>query len=231
MTVLDIAVLLILVLGALIGFKKGFIKTMVSLIGMILVVVISFYLKNPVADLMIEHFPFFEFGGFFEGLTALNILMYETIAFLFIFVFLSSILGIIINITGIIEKLLNLTVVLGVFSKILGAIAGILEMLVFVYIGLFALSQFNGSNQMVMESKVSTRILARTPILSNVVGGSYNTIVEIYSLHEKYAESEDKTAYNIEAISIMIKYGVVDSKTVQKAIDKGKLDMANVVFY
>lgn len=231
MTVLDIAVLLFLVLGALIGFKKGFIKTMVSLIGMILVIVISFYLKNPIADFAIAHFPFFEFGGFFEGLTALNILMYETIAFLLVFVFLSSILGIIINITGIIEKLLNLTVVLGFFSKILGAIAGVLEMLVIAYIALFALSQFNTTNKMVMESKVSTKILARTPILSNVVGGSYNAIVEIYSLHEKYAESEDKTAYNVEATSIMIKYGVVDSATVQKAIDDGKLDLKNVVFY
>ena len=231
MTVLDIIVLLFLLLGALIGFKKGFIKTMVSLIGIILVIVISFYLKNPIADFMIRYFPFFKFGGFFEGLTALNILMYETIAFLLVFVFLSCILGIIINITGIIEKLLNLTVVLGFFSKILGAIAGILEMLVIVYIALFALSQFSATNKLVMESKVSTKILARTPILSNVVGGSYNTIVEIYELHEKYANSEDKKAYNIEALTIMIKYGVVDASTVQKAIDDGKLDLANVVFY
>jgi len=231
MTVLDIIVLLFLLLGALIGFKKGFIKTMVSLIGIILVIVISFYLKNPIADFMIRYFPFFKFDGFFEGLTALNILMYETIAFLLVFVFLSCILGIIINITGIIEKLLNLTVVLGFFSKILGAIAGILEMLVIVYIALFALSQFSATNKLVMESKVSTKILARTPILSNVVGGSYNTIVEIYELHEKYVNLEDKKAYNIEALTIMIKYGVVDASTVQKAIDDGKLDLANVVFY
>jgi len=67
--------------------------------------------------------------------------------------------------------------------------------------------------------------------LSNVVGGSYNTIVEIYELHEKYVNLEDKKAYNIEALTIMIKYGVVDASTVQKAIDDGKLDLANVVFY
>ena len=231
MTVVDIAILLILVLGALVGFKKGFIKTMVSLIGTILVIVISFQLKNPIADFMIEHFPFFNFAGMYEGVTALNILMYETIAFLFVFVFLSSILGIIINITGIVEKILNCTIILGIFSKILGAIAGILETLVIVYIALFALSQFNGSNKMIMESKVATRILARTPILSNVVGGSYNSIAEIYSLNDKYADSDNKKAYNIEAISIMIKYGVVDADTVQKAIEKGKLDLENVVFY
>lgn len=231
MTILDIIVLLLLCLGAFIGFKKGFIKTMISLIGTILVIVISFKLKDPIANFMISYFPFFKFGGFFEGLTALNILMYETIAFLIIFIFLSCILGIIINITGIVEKILNLTVVLGIFSKILGAIAGILEMIVIVYIGLFALSQFNMTNKMVMESKVSTKILARTPILSNVVGGSYNTAVEIYTLHEKYADSEDKTAYNIEALSIMIKYHVVEASTVQVAIDKGKLDLPNVVFY
>lgn len=231
MTLLDIIVLLLLVLGAVAGFKKGFIKTMVSLIGTILVIVIAFKLKDPIANFMITYLPFFNFGGYFEGLTALNILMYEAIAFIFIFIILSCILGIIINISGIIEKILNATIVLGFFSKILGAIAGILETLVIVYIGLFALSQFNGSAKMVMESKVSTKILARTPILNNFAGGSYNTMAEIYMLHDKYNDSEDKTAYNIEALSIMIKYRVVEASTVQKAIDEGKLDLPNVVFY
>ncbi len=231
MKILDIIVLLFLVLGAVIGFKKGFIKTLVSLVGTILIIVISFNLKDYVANFMIEYLPFFEFGGYFEGLTALNILMYEAVAFLVIFVILSCILGIIINITGIIEKLLNATIVLGVFSKILGAFAGLLEMLVFVYVALFAMSQFNGSSALVMESKVSTAILARTPILNSVVGESYNTMAEIYMLHDKYADSEDKTAYNVEALSIMIQYGVVDAETVQKAIDEGKLDLPGVVFY
>lgn len=231
MKVLDIVVLLMLLLGAIIGFKKGFIKTMVSLVGIILVIVVSFYLKNPIADFLIRYMPFFNFGGYFEGVSALNILLYETLAFLVVFIILSCVLGIIINITGIIEKLLNVTIVLGVFSKILGALAGVLEMLVILYIGLFALSQFNGSNKLVMESKVSTAILARTPILNRVAGGSYNAIVEIYELHEKYAEDEDKTKYNIDAISIMLKYGIVESSTVQKAIDDGKLDLQNVVFY
>lgn len=231
MTVLDIAVLLFLALGAVIGFKKGLIKTLVSLIGIILVIVISFSLKNPIADFMIRYFPFFEFGGNFEGLTALNILLYETIAFIFVFIILSCILGIIINISGIIEKLLNVTIVLGLFSKILGAIAGILEMVAFVYIALFAMSQFNITNKLVMESNVSKAILARTPILSNVTAGSYAAISEIYELHDKYANSEDKKAYNIEAISIMIKYNVVKASTVQKAIDDNKLKLENVVFY
>ena len=231
MTILDVVVLLFLALGAVLGFKRGFIKTLVSLIGIILVIVISFQLKNPIAGFMIKYFPFIEFGGYFEGLTALNILLYEAIAFIFVFIFLSSILGIIINITGIIEKLLNITIVLGIFSKILGAIAGVLEMLAFVYIALFAMSQFNGTNQLVMESSVSKTILARTPILSNVTAGSYAAITEIYELHEKYADSEDKTAYNIEALSIMIKYNVVEAATVQQAIDDNKLDLENVVFY
>jgi len=231
MTVLDIVVLLLLLVGAVIGYKKGFIRTMVSLIGIILVMAISFYLKNPIADFMVEYFPFFDFGGYFEGLKALNILLYETIAFVFIFIILSCILGIIINVTKVIEKILNLTIVLGFFSKILGAIAGVLEMLVVVYITLFVMSQLHVTNNMVMESKVSTKILARTPILSNVVGGSYNAIAEIYSIQEKYAETNDKTNYNVEAIAIMIKYGVVDAKTVQKAIESGKLDLQNVVFY
>ena len=47
-------IILFLLLGAIIGFKKGFIKTLVSLIGVFIVIIVSFYLKKPVANFMYQ---------------------------------------------------------------------------------------------------------------------------------------------------------------------------------
>lgn len=228
MSIVDAIIILFLILGALIGFKKGFIKTMVSLIGVILVIVLSFYFKTPIATFMYNYLPFWDFGG----LTVLNIFLYESIAFLLVFVLLSSILGIIINITGIIEKLLNITIVLGFFSKILGAIAGVLEMIVFIFIAAFVLARINVTSEFIMESSWARAILARTPVLANVAGPTYNALSEIYELQKEYADTDDKEAYNVDALTSLIRYGVISKEQAKKLIDDGKLRITTEVnFY
>lgn len=228
MSIVDAIIILFLILGALIGFKKGFIKTMVSLIGVILVIVLSFYFKTPIATFMYNYLPFWDFGG----LSILNIFLYESIAFLLVFVLLSSVLGIIINITGIIEKLLNVTIVLGFFSKILGAIAGVLEMIVFIFIAAFVLARINVTSELIMESSWARTILARTPVLANVAGPTYNALSEIYELQKEYADTDDKEAYNVDALTSLIRYGVISKEQAKKLIDDGKLKITTEVnFY
>ena len=228
MSIVDAIIILFLILGALIGFKKGFIKTMVSLIGVILVIVLSFYFKTPIATFLYNYLPFWDFGG----LSILNIFLYESIAFLLVFVLLSSVLGIIINITGIIEKLLNITIVLGFFSKILGAIAGVLEMIVFIFIAAFVLARINITSEFIMESSWARTILARTPVLANVAGPTYNALSEIYELQKEYADTDDKEAYNVDALTSLIRYGVISKEQAKKLIEDGKLKITTEVnFY
>lgn len=228
MSIVDAVIILFLLLGAFLGFKRGFIKTLVSLIGVVLVIVLSFYLKTPIATFMYNYLPFWSF----DGLSILNIFLYESIAFLLVFVILSSILGIIINITGIIEKLLNVTIILGFFSKILGAIAGVLEMLVFIFIALFVLARINVTSSFVMESKTARVILARTPILANVAGPTYNALSDVYKLQKQYADTDDKEAYNLEALTSLVRYGVISKEQAKKLIDDGKLKFSTEVnFY
>lgn len=228
MNIVDAVLLLALLAGAVLGFKKGFIKTMVSLIGTILVIVLSFKLKEPIADFMFKYLPFFDFKGTYEGLTVLNILIYDTIAFLLVFTFLSAILGIIINISKIIEKLLNVTLILGVFSKILGAIAGLLEMIAFSYIVLFALAQFNMTSEYVLESKIGSTILNNTPILSHVTAETVVAIQDIYELQKEYADGHDIKKYNQEALMILIRYDIISAKKAQELIDNKKLDIGDL---
>ena len=53
---LDIIIIMIILFGAIVGFKRGIIKQSVITVGMILVLILSFILKNPVSSIMYNSF-------------------------------------------------------------------------------------------------------------------------------------------------------------------------------
>lgn len=226
MTIIDAIVILFLLLGAVVGFKRGAIRSLVGLVGTIAVVVIAYYLKNPVADLLYNFVPFFEFSGNFEGLVTLNILLYEAIAYILVFMVLYSILSLILKLTGVIEKILTMTIILGIPSKIIGAVLGFIEAVVFSFIVLFVLLQFNGTSSLVKDSSMAMSILDKTPLIGSMVNETYDAILEIDALEEKYKDTDNKDAYNGEILSIMLRYHVVSKSTVKRLIDTEKLDFA-----
>ena len=222
----DSILILFLLLGAVLGFKKGAIKSLVALIGTIVVVVVAYYLKNPVAELLFDYCPFLKFGGAWTGLVTLNILLYEAIAYLLVFVLLSSILSLLIKVSGILETILKMTIILGIPSKIIGAVLGFLEALVFSFIVLFILLQFNATSKMVSDSTLARSIIDKTPIIGHMVNDTYKAIQDINKLQDKYKNDNNKDAYNAEILTIMLKYEVVTPEVTQKLINNKKLDFA-----
>ena len=222
----DSILILFLLLGAVLGFKKGAIKSLVALIGTIVVVVVAYYLKNPVAELLLDYCPFLKFGGAWTGLVTLNILLYEAIAYLLVFVVLSSILSLLIKVSGILETILKMTIILGIPSKIIGAVLGFLEALVFSFIVLFILLQFNATSKMVSDSTLARSIIDKTPIIGHMVNDTYKAIQDINKLQDKYKNDNNKDAYNAEILTIMLKYEVVTPEVTQKLINNKKLDFA-----
>ena len=81
MNIIDVVIILIILCGAVIGFKRGVIKELVMTVGFLLVFIISFYLKNPIAEWLSPYLPFFDFWGVFEGVTVLNIILYHSYHF------------------------------------------------------------------------------------------------------------------------------------------------------
>lgn len=104
MNILDAVIITILIVGVLGGMSRGLIKQAVLLIGLVFCLVLAFSLRTPIATFMYEYLPFFKFGGLFSGVSIINILLYELIAFLIIFSLLYLVLRILLKITGIIEK-------------------------------------------------------------------------------------------------------------------------------
>ena len=82
-TVVDILIIVFLLLGTYAGWRKGLIKSLVNFVGLIAVVILSFYLKTFIANFLIDKMPFFNFAGL-NGLSSINILIYNVIAFVFV---------------------------------------------------------------------------------------------------------------------------------------------------
>ncbi len=224
MNVVDIIILVLLLMGALQGFRKGAIKSLVTLVGTVLVVVVAYYLKDPVAAILLKYLPFFNYSGSFDGLVTLNILVYEAIAYVLVFAVLSSVLSLLVKVSGIIEKLLNATIILGIPSKILGFFLGLIESIVFGFIVLFVLLQFNVTQKWVMDSKVATTIIDKTPFIGNMVNDTYKAVIEINDLHEKYQDSDDTDAYNGEILKIMLEKKVIKKDLALTLVENKKLD-------
>ena len=225
MNIMDAVIILFLLLGAVLGFKAGVIKSGVTFIGTLIVIVLAFILKNPLSTVLYTYLPFFRFGGLFKGVSLLNILIYEAISFLIVFVVLYAILRVLIIATGILEKVLKFTIVLGIPSKILGAIFGALSMFVVLFVCLFAFTQFNFSYEVTEGSKYTWKILESTPLLSNYVSSGFKSVKEIYSLTDMYKTDadEENVALNLKALEILLKNEVLSPSNARALIENGKL--------
>ena len=221
MNITDILIILFILLGAVVGFKRGFTTSLVNFIGVILVVIVAYFLKNPIGEFLMSFCPFFNFGGIIKGVTVLNIALYQIIAFILVFSLLMVGLKVLLVATGVLETVLKFTIVLGIPSKILGAIVGILENYIIVFFVLYLLSMPNFLDY-------REPILKNTPILSNVAESTLRVLDEFKGLTDKYTEDSDSNEFNLETLDLFLKYKVVTVDTVKKLDESGKINIDGI---
>lgn len=227
--IIDVIIILILGLWGVIGLKRGVIEQGVMTIGTILVFVLAFFLKNPLADFLSMYLPFFNFGGIFKGVTVLNILLYQLLAFIIVVSILKIILNILIKVSSIIEKILKFTIILGIPSKILGFILGLVEGFVVIYIALVFLSQPLFNLGIFENSILTPKILKNIPGVSNIAKGFVNTFNDIYELkNDYYNENLSSNEFNLKAIDVMLKNKVINVNYVEKLEEKDKINIAGI---
>ncbi len=224
MNILDIIIIIFILFGAVLGFKRGFTKEVVEALGFIVVVIIAYYLKNPLSVLMYEYLPFFKIG-ILKNVEILNILVYEALAFIICIILLSIVLKFLLMVTSIFEKIVDATIILSIPSKIAGAIVGILYHYVFVFIALYVISLVFYDVKFIDDSSFKDKILDKTPLLSSFADKSVNVINEFFVLKDNYNDksiSEDE--FNYQAIELFLKYEIITPTSLKKLIDEGKID-------
>ena len=224
MNIVDIIIIVVIILGALTGFIRGFFKETVMFLGTILVVVLAFILKNPLSVILYENLPFFGFGG----ITSLNILLYEVFAFIIALSILAIALTIVIKISGILENILRATVVLALPTKLLGLVVGAVRSIVILYVILYIASLPVFRVPLVNESKYSKLILTKTPIISNITEEAVKTFEEIYEFTTKEIDAKDIDKTNRAIIEVMLKNKVVTAKNVKLLSDNKKIEISNL---
>lgn len=227
MNIIDVVIILVILCSAVVGFKRGVLKELVMTVGFLLVFILSFYLKNPLADWFSLYLPFFQFGGIVEGVTVLNILLYQVIAFIIVFSVIMVIFKVLLSITGFVEKILKYTIILGIPSKILGAIVGAIEGYIIAFILVFIFNQPMLDVGVINESKWKDNIL-NTPVLNKVVSSVGDTVTDVYYLVENNKDNMNTDDFNREAIDIMLEHKLIDVEYVEKLIDRGKVRVPGI---
>ena len=228
MNIIDFIIILFILSGAIIGFKRGFTRQLVSLVSFFAIIILAFMFKNPVSIFLYEHLPFFKFGGILKGVTVLNIALYELIAFLFMALILTIIFKILTIVTNIFEKILKMTIILSIPSKIAGAIVGIIENYIWIFIVLYILSFPVFNIDIINQSKYRNNILNNTPILSNFIEPTVNALTEFGELKNKYENTDNALEFNKETLDLFLKYDVITVESVDKLIEQDKLKIDDV---
>lgn len=229
MNIVDVVIVLLILLCGVVGFKRGVFKQLVSTVGFVLVFILAFYLKNPVAEFLSLNLPFFTFGGIFLNVTSLSIIVYQIISFLIVFLLLQVVLNVLIKVTGLIEKVLKFTIILGIPSQILGFIVGLVEGFIFVFLALFFLRQPGFNFTIFDDSKFTDPILESTPILSQVAGDFVDTFNDLYELGNDYYEQEmDSNSLNLKSIDVMLEHKIITTDYVDKLVDAKKIKIKGI---
>ena len=222
MNVVDVIIIVLLILGGVAGFKAGVIKKLTDFIGMFVVIILAFYLKNYISVIMYENLPFFNFFGLINGIDALNILLYEVIAFLVIFIALLFVLKVVLMLTGLVEKILKATVILSIPSKLLGIVVGVIEMYVYLFLILVIVSLPIFDSSFLKDSKMNNFILNNTPVLSGVSEEIIDIYGDVYNIIDN-RKNKTNEQLNEEILKVLIDKKVVTKESAKKLVDRNKI--------
>ena len=225
MNIVDLIIILVILGFAIYGYKTGFVKTTVATVGLVLVFVFAYILKNPVGDYLSNTFPFFSFKGTFAGVTIINIIIYQLIAFIIVFSLLITLFALIVKISSLIEKLLKVSIILRLPSKILGFVVGLIGGVVITSITLMILTLPVLNIESVQKSTIKNFLMENVPITGTLSRGTNKAIGEIMELKDLYRNSKDKDEFNSKCFDILLKYNIIDVEYGSKLLENGKLKL------
>ncbi len=221
-------VVFILILGlfAYIGYKKGLLKQIVSLILFIVTVITAYELRVYLGGLCIKYLPFFNYGGTYNKVYSVNILIYQILAFIVILIVLYCIVNIILGLSGLLEFLTKKQLSFDFISKITGVLFGLFEGFIFSFVIVVCLLQFPLTQKVVINNKVLKGMAEKTPIVSRVFAGTILSSEEAYFISQNKLKTPKEK--NLEMLRHMLRYELISTKDAQDNIDNGKLRLENV---
>lgn len=220
--IIDIAIVLLILMSGFSGQKKGVLKSFVNFVGTIIVYVLAFLFKSKVGILLCKLCPFFSFDGY----PTLNILLYQMVAFVLIAGVLFTVFNFVMKATGIVQKLVDMTIILKLPSSILGFIVGLVEgyIVMFVIITILAIPFRNV--EMYQKSSLVNIIMNKSPILSKSLGEVVDSIYDVFSITSDIENNtiDQKNKTNLDIIEACLDHNVISREDALDIIDMDKFD-------
>lgn len=221
---INVFIFFVLVIGVFVGYKRGFNESCVSFLGLLIVLFGAYFLKNPISIFFYRNLPFFNFGGVLAGVTVLNILLYEFLAFLVMATLLYIVLRIIAVFTTLVDKVLSIILSLGIPSGVLGAIIGFMEFYVGLYALFFIISSFANIAGVPLSPSVADNIMD-TPVLNQTVGKTLTSFVDMAALINDYKNGNNSKEFNSKALEVLLKNKIISTDNAKELLISGKIDI------
>ncbi len=224
MGIVDIIIIVVLLAFAVLGFIRGVFQSIVAFVGFIAVIYLAYWLKNYLGDFFVLNLPFSNYTFIPGGSVVLNVVAYQMLAFIIVLIVLGLIYKIVLIATGLFEKLLRITIILGIPSKILGLIVGVLEGFVVVYLVLFFISQPFIQADILSDSKYAETILKDTPLLSSFAEDTFEIIGEI----DETVKNNGDDNFDLKLTDLIIKRKITSAEVMQKLVDDKKIEVEGI---
>lgn len=229
----DAIIILFILMCTITGMRRGGIRETVNVIGNFLIIIISFKAMGGVASLLYKFMPFLSMGLLGISLSALNILVYQIIAFTIVYLILSVLFRLVLVATRVVDKIISSLILFNGLSSLLGAVVGFLGGYIMTFVILVVISVPLADASFLHDSKLNQFILQKTPILTGLTTPISSATHDIYQVTTKISKDankfENSAIYNAEILDIMLKYQAVSVETVDSLVEQGKLkDIQNV---
>ena len=219
MTILDIIIIVLFIIAAIGGYKKGIIKEIISFIGAIIIFIISYKLKGITGDFLCTILPFIV-----EDIVTINIVLYQIIGFFVTFGILTFIFNMFLGLIKVFDDLLEKIKILSIPLKIIGAVVSVLQMYLAVFIMLIIVMIPFRNSDFVKNSMFTEKIVYETPVLSEKSKKMIVVLEEIMSLDKEISDKNiTVNEGNLKIIELLLKYDMVDKETILDLYNNGKI--------
>ena len=135
MQVIDIIILILVLAGAIVGFRKGFIKQLASLVGLVVGLLAAKALYGVVGDQLI-------------GTVTSNVTFAHTLAFFLIWIVVPIVFTLV---ASLLTKALEI-ICLGWINRLLGAALGAVKWLLFISLAICAIEFIDSDNKIIEKN-------------------------------------------------------------------------------
>jgi uncharacterized membrane protein required for colicin V production len=169
---LDIILLILLIGGIIVGAKRGLVLQLIHMLGFIVAFIVAYRYYKPLAEYFVLWVPYPAVSDDSRFTIAIEQLdLDQTFYQLFAFALLFFVVKFGLQLIASMFDFLKYLPVLGLLSKILGAVLGFIEVyiILFIFIYVFALLPLDIVQNQLENSSISQALLEHTPYFSEKV--------------------------------------------------------------